>query len=141
MKLLRNRAMQDDFIRCVSMVGLGVYFAAGSDAGRGQKGLACAGLLAIIVTSLLSLWKLRWDERMTPEEKREAKREQNDERSRMIQDRAMRNCWGLEDALLLIATLVFLFRSRRDVYIPLYLVLTCRELVCIALRWWLERKY
>lgn len=141
MKLLRNHAMQDDLIRCMSLVGLGVYFTAVSGVSRWQKNLAKVGLLLLLVMSLLQIWQLWRDKHMTPEEQREAKREANDERSRMIQDRAMRNCWGIEDALLIIGLIVFVVRNQPAVYSVLYALLAARELACIVMRWWLERKY
>lgn len=142
MKLLKNHAMQDDLIRCVSMLGFSVYFVNQPELNQWQKNVAIVGLLLIILMSLLQIWQILWrDKRMTPEEKREAEREKRDERSRMIQDRAMRNCWGLEDAVLIIAMLVFVFRGQLAVCGVLYPILTLRELACVALRWWLERKY
>lgn len=140
-KLRESKAMQDDLIRCVSMVGFGIYFAAFSGVSQWQRNLAIAGLVSIIVMSLLELWQIQRNTHMTPEEKRTAQRENSDERSQMIQDRAMRDCWSLEDALLIIAILVCVFRGRLDVCGVLYPILAIRELACVALRWWLERKY
>ena len=142
MKLLRSHAMQDDLIRCISMLGFSIYLVNQPEVDQWQKNIAVVGLLLIMLMSLLQIWQALWqDKRMTPEEKREAEREKSDERSRMIQDRAMRNCWGLEDALLIIAMFVCIVQGRLDVCGILYLVLTGRELACVAVRWWLERKY
>ncbi|NBI09520.1 hypothetical protein D1641_05720 [Colidextribacter sp. OB.20] len=141
MKLLKSNAMQDDLIRLGSMLGLSIYLVTKAGAGQWEKNMAVTGLWLVIITALLGFWQIWRDKRMTPEEKREAEREKRDERSRMIQDRAMRNCWSLEDAVLIIATIVFVFRNQPSVYSILYLVLVVRELACVATRWWLERKY
>ena len=141
MKLLKSNAMQDDLIRLGSMLGLSIYLVTKAGAGQWEKNMAATGLWLVIITALLGFWQIWRDKRMTPEEKREAEREKRDERSRMIQDRAMRNCWSLEDAVLIIATIVFVFRNQPSVYSILYLVLVVRELACVATRWWLERKY
>ena len=50
----------------------------------------------MIAVTLLEIWRIYQNKRMTPEEKREAKREHSDERSQMIQMMAMRNSWWLE---------------------------------------------
>ena len=95
----------------------------------------------MIAVTLLELWRMYQDKRMTPEDRREAKREKSDERSQMIQDRAMRNSWWLENAVLLVALVVFLVRGQPEIYCMLYVVLVARELLCTTMRWWLERKY
>ena len=142
MKKLDNKAFQDDLIRCVSMLGFSVYLVSQSGPDQWQKNIAMMGLLLILLMSLMQIWQILWrNKRMTPEEKREAEREKSDERSQMIRDRAMRNCWNLEDALLIIAMFVCLIGLQLAVCSVLYLILTIRELACITVRWWLERKY
>lgn len=141
MKLLKSNAMQDDLIRLGSMLGLSIYLVTKAGAGQWEKNMAVTGLWLVIITALLGFWQIWRDKRMTPEERREAKRETSDERSRMIQGKAMQYSWEIEDALLIIALIVFVFRNQPAVYSVLYVILAARELVCIAIRWWLERKY
>ena len=141
MNRLKNKALQEDLTRCASMLGFSVYVVASSGHSQWQKTVGMAGILLVIAVSLLEIWIICRDKHMTPEEQREAKRERSDERSQMIQDRAMRNSWLLEDALLLIGIIVFVVRGQPEFYCVLYVVLAARELVCTAIRWWLDRRY
>ncbi len=141
MNRLKNKALQEDLTRCASMLGFSIYVVSSSGHSQWQKSVGMAGILIVIAVSLLDIWRIGRDKHMTPEEQREAKRERSDERSQMIQDRAMRNAWHLEDALLLIAIIVFVVRGQTEIFCSLYVVLVARELVCTAIRWWLDRKY
>lgn len=141
MKILKNRALQEDLTRCASMLGFSIYVVSNSALSQRQKYIGTAGLLLVIAVTFLEIWRIYQNKHMTPEEQREAKRENNDERSQMIQTMATRNSWWLEDALLLIALVVFLVRSQPEIYCVLYVVLVIRELACTGFRWWLERKY
>ncbi len=141
MSWLKNRALQEDLTRCASMLGFSIYVVSSSGLSQRQKYIGTTGLLLVIAVTLLELWRMYQDKRMTPEDRREAKREKSDERSQMIQDRAMRNSWWLENAVLLVALVVFLVRGQPEIYCMLYVVLVARELLCTTMRWWLERKY
>ena len=141
-KLRESKAMRDDLIRCVSLIGCGLMmFSDNPNFEPWHKNLGTAAIAVLFAMCFLDIWTMWRDKRMTPEEKQEAKREMNDERSRMIQDRAMRNCWQVEGALLVIVTIIFIFRNQPAVYSVSYLVLVVRELACVTTRWWLNRKY
>lgn len=142
MSRLRNKALQDDLLRCMTMIGFSIYIIS-SDLGLEPRyrTMGVVGIVCMSVALILQILQGWWKKRMTPEEQREAKREASDERSQMIQNKAMRSCWLLEGVLLLIAMIVFLGRNQPEVYHFLYVVLAVRELVCTAIRWWLDRKY
>ena len=141
-KLKESRAMQDDLISCVTILGFSIFYISDHlELEPWHRTIMTVGLLFCIAEMILRLWRLRRNKRMTPEEQREAKRENSDERSRMILDKATKYCWSIEDALLLIGFVVFVFREQPTVYSVLYAVLAVRILACTALRWWLDRKY
>ena len=141
-KLKESRAMQDDLISCVTILGFSIFYIPDHlELESWHRTIMTVGLLFCIAEMILRLWRLRRNKRMTPEEQREAKRENSDERSRMILDKATKYCWSIEDALLLIGFVVFVFREQPTVYSVLYAVLAVRILACTALRWWLDRKY
>ena len=141
-KLKESRAMQDDLISCVTILGFSIFYISDHlELEPWHRTIMTVGLVFCIAEMILRLWRLRRNKRMTPEEQREAKRENSDERSRMILDKATKYCWSIEDALLLIAFVVFVFREPPAVYSVLYAVLAVRILACTALRWWLDRKY
>lgn len=141
-KLKESRAMQDDLISCVTILGFSIFYISDHlELEPWHRTIMTVGLVFCIAEMILRLWRLRRNKRMTPEEQREAKRENSDERSRMILDKATKYCWSIEDALLLIGFVVFVFREQPTVYSVLYAVLAVRILACTALRWWLDRKY
>jgi len=141
MKRLRgNKAMQNDLIVCVSSLALGTHLIV--DTGFKWQGIIrVVGLLALGVYTVLLLWKMYWDKHMSPEEKRELDREIKDERSKMLRNMSERYCWWLEEVLLLIACVVFLFRGQPVIYSILYVVFVVRMVVSTAIRWWLDLKY
>lgn len=141
-KLRESKAMQDDLISCMTILGYGIFIVPNrSKLEPWHRGIMAMGVVLFIAALALRLWRLRRNDRMTPEEQREAKRENSDERSRMIVDKATKYCWNIEDGLLLVGLVVFVFWNRPAVYSVLYAVLTVRVLVCTTIRWWLERKY
>lgn len=141
-KLKESRAMQDDLISCVTILGFSIFYISDHlELEPWHRTIMTVGLVFCIAEMILRLWRLRRNKRMTPEEQREAKRENSDKRSRMILDKATKYCWSIEDALLLIGFVVFVFREQPAVYSVLYAVLAVRILACTALRWWLDRKY
>lgn len=141
MKRLRgNRAMQNELIVCISSLALGAYLIV--DTGFKWQGIIrVVGLLAFGVYTVLFLWKMHRDKHMTPEEKRELDREIEDERSKMLRNMSERYCWWLEEVLLLIACVVFLFRGQLAIYSILYVVFVVRMVISAAIRWWLDLKY
>ena len=141
-KLKESKAMQDDLISCMTILGYGIFIVPNhSKLEPWHRGIMAMGVVLFIAALALRLWRLRQNDRMTPEEQREAKRENSDERSRMILDKATKYCWNIEDGLLLVGLVVFVFWNKPAVYSVLYVVLAIRVLTCTALRWWLERKY
>lgn len=141
MKRLRgNKAMQNDLIVCISTLALGTYLITDTDFER-QGIIRVVGLLAFGVYTVLLLWKMYRDKHMSPEEKRELDREIEDERSKMLRNMSERYCWWLEEVLLLIACVVFLFRGQPAIYSILYVVFAVRMVVSTAIRWWLDLKY
>lgn len=141
-KLRESKAMQNDLISCMTILGMGIFYISDHlELEPWHWTIMTVGVVLSIAGMTLRLWRLRRNDRMTPEEQREAKRENSDERSRMIVDKATKYCWNIEDGLLLVGLVVFVFWNRPAVYSVLYAVLTVRVLVCTALRWWLERKY
>ncbi len=141
MKRLReNKAMQSDLIACILALALGIHMIV--DTGfEGQGIIRVVGLLASGVYIVLLLWKMYRDKHMSPEEKRELDLEIEDERSEMLRNMSERYCWWLEEVLLLIACIVFLFRGQPAIYSILYVVFVVRMVVSTAIRWWLDRKY
>ena len=102
-KLKESRAMQDDLISCVTILGFSIFYISDHlELEPWHRTIMTVGLVFCIAEMILRLWRLRRNKRMTPEEQREAKRENSDERSRMILDKATKYCWSIEDALLLI---------------------------------------
>ncbi len=142
MNRLKNKALQDDLLRCMTMIGFSIYLIS-SNLGLDPRyrTIGVVGILCMFVTLILQIIQAWWEKRRTPEEQREAKREASDERSKMIQDKAMRNAWNLEGALLLIVMIVFVFRGQTEIFCSLYVLFAVRELICTVIRWWLDRKY
>lgn len=141
MKRLRgNKAMQRDLIVCISTLALGIHLIVNTGF-KWQGIIQVAGLLAFGVYAVLFLWKMHRDKHMTPEEKRELDREIKDERSKMLRNMSERYCWWLEEVLLLIACVVFLFRGQPAIYSILYVVFVVRMVISTAIRWWLDLKY
>ena len=126
-KLKESRAMQDDLISCVTILGFSIFYISDHlELEPWHRTIMTVGLVFCIAEMILRLWRLRRNKRMTPEEQREAKRENSDERSRMILDKATKYCWSIEDALLLIGFVVFVFREQPAVYSVLYAVLAVK---------------
>jgi protein-S-isoprenylcysteine O-methyltransferase Ste14 len=96
-KLKESRAMQDDLISCVTILGFSIFYISDHlELEPWHRTIMTVGLVFCIAEMILRLWRLRRNKRMTPEEQREAKRENSDERSRMILDKATKYCWSIE---------------------------------------------
>ncbi len=139
-RLKENKAMQNDLIACILALALGIHMIVNTGF-EGQGIIRVAGLLASGVYIVMMLWKMYRDKHMSPEEKRELDLEIEDERSKMLRNMSERYCWWLEEVLLLIACVVFLFRGQLAIYSILYVVFAVRIVVSTAIRWWLDRKY
>ncbi len=95
-------------------------------------------LLLLIVS--IPLWVRR--RRMPEADKRDMKRNETDERSLMILERAAWLSSMMEDWLLVGLFFIFgLLLSRRDVAYALYWILIVRRFLFVAVRWWVNRKY
>lgn len=141
-KLRENKALQDDLIACVSILGQSTFVvSANLKFKQWRLTIAAVGAVLLIAAMVLRAWRVRRNKRMTPEEQREAKRETSDERSQMLQSKAMEYFWQVENVLLLLALAVFIIRNQPAIYCVLYVALVVRTLGCTALRWWLEQKY
>ncbi|NBI67563.1 hypothetical protein D1646_12220 [Pseudoflavonifractor sp. 60] len=69
-------------------------------------------------------------------------REQRDERSQMILERAVWYCRQIEDrGLLILFCIVGLCFQRYEIAYTLYWFIIGRSLLTFAIRWWLERRY
>ncbi len=141
-RLKENKAMQDDLIQCVTLLGSGlVVLAFYSDLKQWHRIISGVGLIVCLVIVPLLIWQMWRNKRMTPEDRRELARAEKDERSQMIQSMASQRCWEWESILLWIALVVFFFRRQMDIFCVLYVALIVRAFFRVAIRWWLERKY
>lgn len=141
-KLRESKAMQDDFISCVSILGYSIFIVSNHlELEPWHWIIMTVGAVLFVAALVLRSWRLRRDKKMTQEEQQELERERHDERSQMLQSKAKEYCWHLEDVLLLIALLVFVLRGQSAIYCVLFLIEAVRILVNTVIRWWLERKY
>lgn len=141
-RLKENKTMQDDLVRCVGLIAVGLpLFGKFTALEQWERAFRMAGFLLIGVWLVLSVWLGVQDSHMTPEEKRDAERESRDERSQMLQNMARQYSWTLENILIITAGVIFALRDQMTLYSVAYFILVARNLATIAIRWWLERKY
>ncbi len=141
-RLKENKAMQDDLIQCVSLLGNGlVVLAFYSDFKQWHRTILGIGLIVCLMLIPLLIWQMRRNKHMTPEDRRELARAEKDERGQMIRSMASQRCWEWESFLLWIVLVVVFCRRQMDTFSILYTILIVRALARVAIRWWLERKY
>ncbi len=141
-RLKENKAMQDDLIQCVSLLGNGhVVLAFYSDFKQWHRNILGIGLIVCLVLIPLLIWQMRRNKHLTPADRRELARAEKDERSQMIRSMASQRCWEWESFLLWIVLVVVFCRRQMDTFSILYTILIVRALACVAIRWWLERKF
>ena len=101
-------------------------------------------LLAVAVGLKCGL-NIRWNNyhALSPEEQRDADREERDERNLMLRDRAAWLCWQGEEIVFAAAALFFLYTAEADWHVILLIGLfwIVHTLAYALVRRWLDKKY
>ena len=88
---------------------------------------------------------IRWNnyQALSPQEQREADREERDERNLMLRDRTAWLCWQGEEIVFAAAALVFLFTAEVNWHVILLIGLfwIIHTLAYPVIRRWLDKKY
>jgi len=136
MKPKKVQPFIDDLMGCFCLMACGLVAPFVPD----ELGDFALPLALFLVVAGVSVWL--WRRRMPETDKRDMKRNETDERSLMVVERASWLSGEIEHWLLI--GLFFLFGlplSRPDVAYVFYWVIIVRRFLFVAARWWVNRKY
>jgi len=136
MKPRKVQPIIDDLIGCFCLLSIGLAAPFVPDELDNLALLLCL----FLVLAGISVWL--WRGRLSEADKREMKRDETDERSLMVLERATWLSSEMEHWLLI--GLFFLFSlplSRPDIAYVFYWIIIARRFLLVAARWWMNRKY